>query len=154
MRYLLLTTLVLAACGRRDTARDNQPADTLAPAAASGETMTPIADRLIGTWNARGMDAGGKSPQQFTMTWERAPDGGLVGTIAFKPGESYKVKVVSTTDSSIVYQSELHQSPTLKAKVVTRSEARIVGDSLIGTYEAKAQQGGKVLRGSFSATQK
>jgi hypothetical protein len=153
MRYLLLIAFVLTACERRDTARDDQPADTM-PSPAPGETMTPVGDRLIGTWNARGVDVGGKSPQQFTMTWERAPDGGLVGRIAFQPGESYTVKVVSTTDSTIVYESEPHQSPTLKAQVVTRSEARLVGDSLSGTYEARAQTGGKVLRGKFTAVRR
>jgi hypothetical protein len=60
--------------------------------------------------------------------------------------------VVSTSDTMIVYESEPHRSPTLKAQVVTRTQARLVGDSLLGTYEAKAQQGGKVLRGRFTAT--
>lgn len=154
MRYLLCFALVFAACERRDTARDFQPADTVASAVTSTETMTPVADRLLGTWTAKGVDAGSKSPQQFTITWDRAPDGGLAGTIAFKPGESYKVKVVSTTDSTIVYESEPHRSPTLKAQVVTRSEARLIGDSLTGTYEARAQQGGKVLRGQFTAVRR
>jgi hypothetical protein len=153
MRYLLCAAFLLAACERRDTARDTQPADTISPAATPGETMTPVADRLLGTWSARGVDDGSKSPQLFTITWDRAPDGGLAGTIAFKPGESYKVKVVSTTDSTIVYESEPHRSPTLKAQVVTRTQARLMGDSLVGTYEARAQQGGKVLRGRFSAKQ-
>jgi hypothetical protein len=153
MRYLMLTALALA-CGPREAARDNQPADTAGPAATSTETMTPVADRLIGTWNAKGVDAGSKNPQQFTITWERAPDGGLVGTIAFQPGESYKVKVVSTTDSTLVYESEPHRSPTLKAQVVTRTEARFVGDSLAGTYEARAPQGGKALRGKFTAVRR
>jgi hypothetical protein len=154
MRYFLLAALLLAACERRDTARDIRPADTVASAVTSTETMTPVADRLLGTWTAKGVDAGSKSPQQFTITWDRAPDGSLAGIIAFKPGESYKVKVVSTTDSTIVYESEPHRSPTLKAQVVTRSEAGLVGDSLVGTYEARAQTGGKVLRGRFTAIRK
>jgi hypothetical protein len=154
MRYLLCTAFVLVACGRTEHARDATVGDTAAPAAAAPEqAMTAVPDRLLGTWTAQGYDAGSNRPQRFTMTWTRAPDGGLVGIIAFKPGGTYNVKVVSTTDSTIVYESEPHQSPTLKTQVVTRTEARLVGDSLVGSYEAKATEGGKVLRGRFTASQ-
>jgi hypothetical protein len=151
MRYLLLTVLLLSACERRDAARDAVPADS-APAATPA--MAPVADRLIGSWTADGFDEGSTKAQQFTITWSTAPDGSLGGVIAFKPGASYNVKVVSTGDSTIVYESEPHNSPTLKAQVVTRTEARLVGDSLLGTYEAKATEGEKVLRGRFAATQR
>lgn len=153
MRYLLCTTLALAACGRTDTARDTRTAtDTIAPSApAPGRAMSAVPDRLLGTWTAQGYDAGSKRAQPFTISWTRAPDGSLAGTIAFRGGETYGVKVVSTSDSTIVYESEPHRSPTLAAQVVTRTEARIVGDSLIGTYEARAEAGGKVLRGRFTA---
>jgi hypothetical protein len=150
MRYLLCTLLLLPACERRDAARDTVPADS-APAATPA--MAPVADRLIGTWTAEGFDEGSTKSQQFTITWNTAPDGSLAGVIAFKPGASYNVKVVSTGDSTIVYESEPHNSPTLKAQVVTRTEARLVGDSLLGTYEARATKGEKVLRGRFAATQ-
>jgi hypothetical protein len=123
---------------------------TATPAPAPAATAVP--DRLLGTWTGQGYDAGSTRPQRFTIDWSRAPDGSLVGTIAFKPGESYKVKVVSTTDTMIVYESEPHRSPTLKGQVVTRTQARLVGDSLLGTYEARATSGGKVLRGRFTAT--
>ena len=153
MRYLLCTALALAACERRDTARDTGVTDTAAPVTpAPDRTTSAVADRLLGTWTAKGYDAGSNRAQQFTITWTRAPDGGLTGAIAFQPGETYNVKVVSTRDSTIVYESELHRSPTLNAQVVTRTEARLVGDSLTGTYEAKAQTGGKVLKGRFTAT--
>jgi hypothetical protein len=156
MRYLLCTALLLAACQRRNTARDIA-GDTLAPdttASAQSPAMSAVPDRLLGTWTALGYDAGSKRPQQFTITWTRAPDGSLVGTVAFRRGETYKVKVVSTSDTMIVYQSEPHRSPTLKSRVVTRTQARFVGDSLVGTYAAKATKGGKVLRGRFTATQR
>jgi hypothetical protein len=113
--------------------------------------MSAVPDRLLGTWTAQGYDAGSKRGQQFTITWTRAPDGGLVGTIAFKPGETYDVKVVHTGDTTIVYESEPHHSPTLNSQVVTRTEARLVGDSLTGTYEARATEGGKTLKGRFTA---
>jgi hypothetical protein len=148
MRYLLCTALALAACQPRDTARDTQATDT---AASPAQTMSAVPDRLLGTWNAQGYDAGSNRPQQFTLTWTRAPDGSLAGTIAFRPGETYDVKIVSTSDTTVVYESEPHRSPTLKAQVVTRTEARFVGDSLVGTYTARATQGGKVLRGRFTA---
>jgi hypothetical protein len=154
MRYLLCTALLLAACQRRETAndlpRDTLVTDTTAPAAAPA--MSAVSDRFLGSWTARGYDAGSTKAQLFTLTWSRAPDGSLVGEIAFKPGDSYKVKVVSTTDTLIVYESEPHRSPTLKGQVVTRTQARFVGDSLVGTYTARATKGGKVLRGRFTAT--
>jgi hypothetical protein len=156
MRYLLCAALALAACERRDTTRDLPATDTAAAAAdtvsAPGtQTMSAVPDRLIGMWTAQGYDEGSSQGQPFTLTWTRAPDGSLTGTIAFRGGEKYNVKVVSTTDSTFVYESEPHRSPSLKTQVVTRTEARLVGDSLIGNYEARAQQGGKVLRGRFTA---
>jgi hypothetical protein len=158
MRYLLCTALLLAACQRREAAsnvpRDTMATDTAAPvASAAAPALSAVPDRLIGTWTARGYDAGSTKAQLFTLTWSRAPDGSLVGEIAFKPGDTYKVKVLSTTDTLIVYESEPHRSPTLKGQVVTRTQARFVGDSLVGTYTARATQGGKVLRGRFTATQ-
>jgi hypothetical protein len=156
MRYLLCTTLALVACGRAETARDTRAADTAAmgapDTAAPAQTMSAVPDRLLGTWTAKGYDAGSTRPQRFTITWSRAPEGGLTGVIAFQPGETYNVKVVSTDDSTIVYESEPHRSPTLKGQVVTRTTAKMVGDSLTGTYEARATAGGKVLRGRFTAT--
>lgn len=155
MRYLLCAVLVVTACERREAAREAQPADTapVAPGAAPAPTTdtAAVAARLVGTWNAQGYDSGATRPQRFTITWTRAPEGGLTGQIAFRPGAKYSVKVVSMTDSSLVYESEPHPSPTLKAEVVTRTEARFAGDSLTGTYEARATAGEKVLRGRFSA---
>ena len=161
MRYLLCTTILLAACSRRDANRD-MPTDTTpavttdttaTPTAASTPAMSAVPDRLVGTWTAKGYDAGSKKAQLFTMTWSRTPEGSLAGMIAFKPGDTYKVKVVSSSDSMIVYQSDPHRSPTLKGQVVTRTEAKFVGDSLVGTYTARATKGGKTLRGRFTATQ-
>jgi hypothetical protein len=157
MRYLLCTVLVLAACERRaQTARDTTRMgnDTVAAdtSAAPAQTMSAVPDRLLGSWTAQGYDAGSKRAQPFTITWSRAPDGSLVGVIAFRSGEKYNVKVVSTGDSTIVYQSDPHRSPTLKTQVVTRTTAKMVGDSLRGTYVARATKGGKVLKGRFTAT--
>jgi hypothetical protein len=157
MRYLLCTALLLVACQRRQTTRDmagdTLSTDTAAPSAAA-PAMSAVPDRLLGTWTAKGYDAGSKRAQPFTMTWTRAPDGSLAGTIAFKPGATYKVKVISTSDSMIVYQSDPHPSPTLKGQVVTRTQAKFVGDTLVGTYTARATRGGKVLKGRFTAMQK
>jgi hypothetical protein len=158
MRYLLCTVLVLAACERRDAARDVSADDTTALAdadrdtAGPGPTMTALPDRLLGSWKAQGYDAGSSRAQPFTITWTRAPDGSLAGKIAFEGGEAYDVKVVSTTDTLIVYQSAPHRSPTLNTQVVTRTQARMVGDTLLGSYTARASTGGKTLRGTFKAT--
>jgi hypothetical protein len=155
MRYLLCAVLALAACGRADTAREAQRADTTpappAAAPAPGPDTASFASRLVGTWAAQGYDSGATRPQRFTLTWSRAPEGGLTGRIAFHPGEKYSVKVVSINDNTVVYESEPHRSPTLRADVVTRTEARLSGDSLTGTYQARARAGGKVLRGRFIA---
>jgi hypothetical protein len=160
MRYLLCTALILVACERRDTARDTTTTtDSVAPADATADTSAPtssqamsaVPDRLLGSWTAKGYDAGSSRAQPFTMNWARSPDGSLAGTVSFKGGEKYNVKVVSTEDSTFVYESDPHHSPTLKAQVVTRTQARLVGDTLTGTYEAKAK-GGKVLKGHFRAT--
>ena len=156
MRYLLCAIIVLAACERRDAGRDVATSDTLIDTLEPGDTtrsqtMSAVADRLLGNWKAKGYDAGSNRAQTFTLNWTRAPDGSLGGTLAFQGGTQYKVKVVSTGDSTFVYESEPHQSPTLKAQVVTRTEARLVGDTLIGTYEAKPKTG-KSLKGTFKAT--
>ena len=159
MRYLLCTALILIACERRDTARDATTTDSVARADATADTTAPgssqamsaVPDRLLGSWTAKGYDAGSSRAQPFTMNWTRSPDGSLGGTVSFQGGEKYNVKVVSTGDSTFVYESDPHRSPTLKAHVVTRTQARLVGDTLTGTYEAKAK-GGKVLKGRFTAT--
>jgi hypothetical protein len=158
MRYLLCAALALAACGRADTARtdaagDTGLADTLpaSPAPATSPDAGALASRLEGTWNAEGRDSGSTRPQKFTLTWTKTPDGGLIGKVSFQPGESYTVKVVSSSDSTFVYESDAHRSPTLKAEVVTRTEAQLSGDSLTGNYEARAASGGKTLRGRFTA---
>ena len=159
MRYLFCTLLVLVACERREAARDTIAAsDTIGRAdtaadtgAATAQRMSAVPDRLLGSWSAKGYDAGSSRAQPFTINWTRSPDGSLAGTVAFERGEKYNVKVVSTGDSTFVYESEPHQSPTLKAQVVTRTRARLVGDTLTGTYEAKAKSG-KVLKGRFTAT--
>jgi hypothetical protein len=162
MRYLLCAAILLAACERRgnpardttSTDNDAMAMDTTAGPVIRPQTMSAVPDRLLGSWTAKGYDAGSKRPQPFTITWSRSPDGSLVGQIAFASGEKYPVKVVSTGDSTIVYESAPHRSPTLKAQVVTRTTAKMVGDSLIGTYAATATKGGKVLKGRFTAVRK
>ena len=159
MRYLLCTALALTACGRAETP-DADRADTAAITSAadttpvSGGDTAAFAGRLEGTWTAQGYDSGSTRPQPFTITWTRAPGGGLAGKIAFKEGEAYAVKVVSMSDGTFEYESEPHRSPTLKADVVTRTQARLVGDSLLGTYEARAAAGEDALRGRFTATRR
>jgi hypothetical protein len=159
MRYLLCSALALAACERAETPGADR-ADTAAMPSAGEITPAPAMDTaafaalLEGTWTAQGLDSGSTRPQPFTIPWTRAPGGGLAGQIAFKEGEAYAVKVVSMSDSTFTYESEPHRSPTLKAEVVTQTQARLVGDSLLGTYEARARAGEKTLRGRFTATRR
>ena len=157
MRYVFCAVLALAACESRDNTRDVRITDSIGVAdtgirsnAGQSQALSAIPDRLLGSWMAQGYDAGSNRPQAFTLTWSRSPDGSLGGTVAFRGGETYNVKIVSTSDTTFVYESAPHQSPTLKAQVVTRTQARLVGDTLIGTYEARAKTG-KVLRGKFTA---
>ena len=80
MRYLLLVLLTLPACERRDTARDvsstDSIIDTLEPGSDTtrSQAMTAISDRLLGSWTAKGYDAGSNRAQTFTIDWTRAPD--------------------------------------------------------------------------------
>jgi hypothetical protein len=110
MRHLIFALLLVPACERRDSARDTSAADTRIDTLKSADTtgsqaMTAAADRLLGSWTAKGTDAGSNRAQTFTINWTRAPDGSLAGTIAFQGGEQYKVKMVSTGDSTFVYES-------------------------------------------------
>jgi hypothetical protein len=155
MRCLICVVLAVAACKREPAVPEAQRAEIKptppAGAAAPAPDTAALAARLVGTWTAEGYDSGAAKPQRFTITWSRDSAGALAGEIAFRPGEKYHVKLVSMSDSTVVYESEPHRSPTLKAEVVTHTEARLSGDSLAGTYEARATTGGKVLRGRFSA---
>jgi len=161
MRYLITTATVLSliACEKRtdrdtmSTADSAGPTDTVIArdTASASPALTAVADRLLGSWTANGYDAGSSRAQPFNITWSRSPDGSLAGMVAFAGGEKYNVKMVSTGDSTFVYESDPHQSPTLKARVVTRTLAKLVGDTLVGSYQAKAKSG-KVLKGSFKAT--
>jgi hypothetical protein len=157
MRYLLCTLIALAACnrsrsdlgGRTDTTTPPAPADTVAaPPAAPTAAPTP---RLEGTWKAVGYDSGSSRPSRFTIVWTKAADGSLAGTIAPEGAPKYSVRIVSVSDSGFVQESAPHRSPTLGAEVVTRTEARLSGDSLAGTYRATATSGGKSLSGKFTA---
>jgi len=161
MRYLITTATVLSliACEKRtdrdtmSTADSAGPTDTVMArdTASASPALTAVADRLLGSWTAKGYDAGSSRAQPFNITWSRSPDGSLAGMVAFQGGEKYNVKMVSTGDSTFVYQSDPHQSPTLKAQVVTRTRAKLVGDTLSGTYEANPKSG-KSLKGHFTAT--
>jgi hypothetical protein len=162
MRLLICITLGFAAatCGKREAPGDAARMDTAAPVTPAAESSaapaasgvdSAVAARLVGTWSAQGYDSGSTKPQRFTITWTRAPDGGLKGMIAFQKGEKYGVKLISAADDRVVYESDPHRSPTLGAEVVTHTEAQLSGDSLTGSYEARATERGKTLRGRFTA---
>lgn len=161
MRYLIVTAaaVALVACEKRANGNTVTTADSAGTTdtvmardtASATRAATAVADRLLGSWTAKGYDDGSSRAQPFTITWSRSPDGSLVGLVAFAGGEKYNVKMVSTGDSTFVYESDPHQSPTLKARVVTRTQAKLVADTLVGSYQAKAKNG-KVLKGSFKAT--
>ncbi len=95
MRYLLCAAILLAACERRNNmARDTTSGtDTMAMDTTAGpvirpQTMSAVPDRLIGSWTAKGYDAGSKRPQAFTITWSRSADGSLGGRSRSPRGRS------------------------------------------------------------------
>ncbi len=155
MRYAPCLVLLLVACGRPNSDRGARSADTAATvdtAAARAPDAAMLAPKLVGTWAALGYDSASTSGSKFTIVWRQEAGGQLRGTITPSSGPKYEVRVVSATDSSFVQESEPHLSPTLKAEVVTRTEAQLAGDSLVGTYEARTTDGARSLSGRFSAT--
>ena len=153
---LLCGAFLLAACGPGDDTRvANEGADTTAAAPAevpAAPAASGAASKLVGTWEGRGWDAGDKKGTPFTAVRRLSDDGTVTGTITIPgSGTKYNFKTTSVTESTFVQESEPHRSASLKAEVVTRTEAKFAGDSMWGTYEARATKGGKTLRGRFVA---
>jgi len=130
MRTLLCIALIVAGCAR-ETAR--VPANP--------------AQKYAGTWEGRsvqtGMDSGVTWTSQITAT-----DAGTVsGTLAFTGlgMPPVEVRTIELSDSMIVFEMGPYESPTAKAEVITRSEGRVSGDSLWGTFVMLPTRGGGVV---------
>ena len=155
MRIILGSVLVLAACSNPDTDRASITTDTGAAAPAevpAAPAASGAASKLVGTWEGRGYEEGDKKGTRYTAVRRLSEDGTVTGTLTIpSSGSKYNFKTISMTESTFVQESEPHRSPTLKTEVITRTEGRFAGDSMWGTYEARATAGGKTLRGRFVA---
>jgi hypothetical protein len=128
------------------------PATAAAPP-SQGQQQQALASKLSGTWKGTGTDSASHQQQPITLSWKKASDGHMTGTVAVKGEAKYPVNVVWSSDTAFIYESGPHKSSTLHEKVVTRTLARFKGDSLIGQYELRPANGnkGRSLKGNFEA---
>lgn len=130
MRTLLCLALVVAACAREKPR---------APISA--------AERYAGTWEGRSVRDGSDSGVSFTLQMTASAGGVLSGTLAFTGATTppIAVRTIELTDSMLVYEIGPYESPTVHKEVITRSEARVAGDSLWGVYVMLPTAGGGVV---------
>ncbi len=89
------------------------------------------------------------------MTWKKAPDGHLTGTVKPAAGSAYEANVVWSADTGFVIESAPHTSSQLHEAVVTRMVSHLEGDSLWGTFEMRPTAfKGRSEEGRFSATKR
>lgn len=136
MRGLLAVCLVLVACG---------PAERAASGAES------LAARYAGTWAGRSFLAAGDTGVMWTMVTQVDTAGNLVGSLTFPGGPAaVPVRTVELTDSMAVQELGPYHSPTADAEVVTRTQMRVAGDSVWGTFQMRPTAGGDAVRGRFA----
>lgn len=130
MRSLLCLSLVIAAC------TGEKPRAPVSPAA-----------RYAGTWEGRSHRSDSDTGVAFTIQLSADSQGTLSGTLAFTGTgmPAIPVRPVAVSESTLVIEFGPYQSPTANAEVITRSEGRLVGDSLVGTYVALPTAGGGVV---------
>jgi hypothetical protein len=73
--------------------------------------------------------------------------GTLAGTLTFTGlgTPAIPVRPIAVSESTLVIEFGPYQSPTANVEVITRSEGRLAGDSLVGTYVALPTAGGGVV---------
>lgn len=155
MRKLILAALVLSACAKADDA----PTDTAAAAAAAVEPAAPeltIAQSMYaGVWSGRSHRAGAPASDTgstWTMTYTPA-DSGLTGTIRFS-GQTVDipVRVEEATHAAMRTSFGPYTSPAAgNVEVSTKTDGRMDGDSLFGTFVATPSAGGNKVNGRFVA---
>jgi hypothetical protein len=156
MRPLLCTMLVLAACTTRDDASDASEAAS-ARIATTGGTASPAQRRIAihaGTWEGRTFRSDRDTGTRWTNVVNVLPDSSLTGSLRFAASPrsaAVAVTYLRVTDSTVVQELGPYYSPTVKAEVMTRVEARVRADSTWGTYEMVPTKGGPPERGRLAA---
>jgi hypothetical protein len=113
---------------------------------------TDLARELLGNWKGTRYESGSLAPHQFTMKWNKAPDGHLSGTVDPAAGPAYMTRVVWSADTGFVSESAPHQSQELQEEVVTRIAAHLYPDSLSGKFEIRPMTfRGRSVTGNFTA---
>jgi hypothetical protein len=159
MRTLLRALAVLPvclplACSPRDDAADAR--DTAAEP-STGSTASAAQRRIAthgGTWIGRTFRSDADTGIAWTNVVNVMPDSSLTGSLRFAEGGRggpVAVTYLQMTDSTTVQELGPYYSPTVKAEVMTRVEARVSGDSMWGNYEMRPTKGGAPIRGRLAA---
>ncbi len=129
MRKLLCLAVPVAACAREKP-----------------RAPVSVAERYAGTWKGRSFRSASDTGIPFTTQMTASAEGALSGTLSFTglSTPAIPMRTIELTDSTIVFEIGPYQSPTANTEVITRSEARLAGDSLWGTYEMLPTRGGEV----------
>ena len=129
MRKLLWLAVLVAACGR-EKPRPTSPGEMYA-----------------GTWEGRSVRDSSDASVPFTMQMTAGAEGTLSATLAFtgSSAPAISVRTIELSDSMITFEIGPYQSPTANKEVITRSEGRVAGDSLWGTYVMLPTAGGGVV---------
>ncbi|HZM25765.1 MAG TPA: hypothetical protein VFB89_00205 [Gemmatimonadales bacterium] len=142
MQLTFLAALALAAASL----------DSYLPSPAPAHQGTDLAARLTGTWHGRRTTPISIRADSFTMSWKRAPDGHMAGTVATAGEAKYPVNVVWSSDTAFIYESGPHMSALLHERVITRATVHFDGNQLNGTFEARpTKYEGKTTTGTFTA---
>ena len=138
MRTLLCAALVVTACA---------PGDRRAAAPTS-------AQKYVGTWEGRAYRSASDTGVSYRTVMALVADGSLRGTLMY-PGTTappVPIRVREFSDTSFVQELGPYHSLVANRDVVTRAVGQVQGDSLSGTFEMRAPEGGDVLlKGTFRA---
>lgn len=110
-------------------------------------TASAAALKYTGTWDGRSY----RSPSDTGVPWRvvmtLVADGTIRGTLTY-PGTTappVAIRVREFSDTSLVQELGPYHSRVSDAEVMTRAVGRASGDSLHGTFEMRAPDGGAVI---------
>lgn len=148
----LLVGVALAACAPKDDT--NAMADSAMLTPSAGETSEALrAAVFAGTWEGRSYRSDSDTGVAWTNVVTVGADGKPTGSLTFKGSNMAPVtaRTIEMTDSTLVTELGPYTSPTAKTEVTTRTDGRVAGDSLWGTFEMTPTKGGDKIRGRFSS---
>lgn len=130
MRTLFCLALILMGCAREAARAPANPAE-----------------KYAGTWEGRSFRSASDSGVAWTSEMTATAAGTLSGTLTFTGtgAPPIELRTIELSDSMIVFEMGPYESPTAKAPVITRSEGRVSGDSLWGTFVMLPTAGGGVV---------